>query len=99
MCFIAGALELEGRCPYEHDLLHTYLRTLKKAGGPSLSIDEIWDNYRRHQLHGFLWALTPFKMQGEGAGHGKTPCRNMPGSFDIGVTGEWIVIGITECTR
>lgn len=53
-CFIAGALELVGRRSHERDLLHTYLGTPKKAGGPLLSIDETWDDYRRHQLHGFL---------------------------------------------
>ncbi|KAK7424984.1 hypothetical protein QQZ08_008380 [Neonectria magnoliae] len=38
---------------------------LHADGGPKLAKDDIWDNYRRHTLHGFLWAMTPLKMQPE----------------------------------
>ncbi|TPX07188.1 uncharacterized protein E0L32_010891 [Thyridium curvatum] len=62
--FVAGSLTVEDRRSSERHLLEKYyLPSLHKAGGPQLSIDQIWDDYRRHQLHGFFWAMTGTLMQ------------------------------------
>jgi hypothetical protein len=61
--FIAGALDPQTRRAREHDLVRHYLAALKAAGGPELSFDEAWLDYRRHAFHGFFWAVTPPVMQ------------------------------------
>lgn len=63
--FMGGALSVEDRRSSERDLLSTYLGALRAAGGPSLQLDRdgVWTEYRRHHLHGFLWAVTPPIMQ------------------------------------
>ncbi|KAF9886970.1 hypothetical protein FE257_010711 [Aspergillus nanangensis] len=62
--FISGALDPVDRRTHERDLLRAYLSALHNAGGPALTIDDVWDHYRRHLLHGYFWALTPCEMQG-----------------------------------
>lgn len=61
--FIVGALTVEDRRASEVALFEHYLDTLHAAGGPRLSKEEIWDDYRKHHFHGFAWALTPPMMQ------------------------------------
>jgi Phosphotransferase enzyme family len=56
--FIGGALTVDDRRAHEHDLITHYLNALAAAGGPTLNFDEVWLDYRRHQMHGFLWATT-----------------------------------------
>lgn len=63
--FMGGALTIEDRRGSERELLASYLRALHAAGGPELQLDRdgVWTEYRRHHLHGFLWAVTPPVMQ------------------------------------
>jgi hypothetical protein len=56
--FIGGALAVDDRRSHERHLLKHYLSALAAAGGPEASLDEWWLDYRRHHLHGFLWATT-----------------------------------------
>lgn len=56
--FIGGALTPNDRRIHEQDLLKHYLSAFTAAGGPDISWDEWWLDYRRHHLHGFLWATT-----------------------------------------
>jgi hypothetical protein len=61
--FLGGALSVADRRDHEHGLLEHYRSALAAAGGPTLGCDETWEAYRRHTLHGFLWAMTPPVMQ------------------------------------
>ncbi|KAH7001896.1 kinase-like domain-containing protein [Ilyonectria destructans] len=61
--FLTGALTIEDRRQHEIPLVEGYLEALHAEGGPKLTKDDVWDDYRRHTLHGFLWAATPLKMQ------------------------------------
>jgi hypothetical protein len=56
--FIGGALSVKDRRQHERELLTDYLEALAAAGGPRLDFDTAWLDYRRHQIHGFLWATT-----------------------------------------
>lgn len=47
------------------ELVDGYLDALYAEGGPRLARNDIWDDYRRHSLHGLLWAMTPLKMQSD----------------------------------
>jgi hypothetical protein len=61
--FVTGALSIADRRRHERDLLRHYGDALALHGGPALMEHELWDGYRRHTLHGFLWAVTPPVMQ------------------------------------
>lgn len=61
--FLVGILDIEQRRHNEADLLRHYLSALAGAGGPRLSFDEAWTDYRRHHLHGLMFALCPPEMQ------------------------------------
>jgi hypothetical protein len=61
--WIVGALTIEDRRANEVALFEHYLAALQKAGGPKLEKKAVWDEYRKHHLHGFAWALTPPLMQ------------------------------------
>lgn len=61
--FITGALSVADRRAHEHALLNHYRSALSAAGGPVLDADDCWTAYRRHALHGFVWAATPPIMQ------------------------------------
>ncbi|KAK3314042.1 kinase-like domain-containing protein [Apodospora peruviana] len=61
--FIVGALTVADRRAHEVELFEHYLATLHKAGGPKLEKDAVWEDYRKHHLHGFAWSLTPPMMQ------------------------------------
>ncbi|KAK4446097.1 hypothetical protein QBC34DRAFT_411944 [Podospora aff. communis PSN243] len=61
--FIVGSLTIEDRRASEVELFEHYLAALHKAGGPKFEREAIWDEYRKHHLHGFAWAPTPPTMQ------------------------------------
>ncbi|KAK7957006.1 uncharacterized protein PG986_006228 [Apiospora aurea] len=61
--FIAGALTVRDRREHEVGLVEHYLDTLSELGGPRLRREEVWDEYRGHTMHGFVWALTDPHMQ------------------------------------
>jgi hypothetical protein len=61
--FIVGALTVGDRRTNERSLLAHYRRALGAGGGPGLDAEEQWLGYRRHCLHGLLWAVTPAWMQ------------------------------------
>ncbi|MEQ8515055.1 MAG: phosphotransferase, partial [Chromatocurvus sp.] len=61
--FITGALTIDARRACERELLHAYLEQLAEKGGPRISRESAWHDYRLNQLHGFLWATLPSGMQ------------------------------------
>jgi len=61
--FVGGALEPEDRRAHERSLVDHYRQALAAGGGPVITADEAWSEYRRYTLHGFLWAVTPAVMQ------------------------------------
>lgn len=61
--FIVGSLSIEDRRKNEGELFQHYLDALYKMGGPKFEKEEVWDEYRKHNLHGFAWALTGPMMQ------------------------------------
>lgn len=61
--FLVGALPVEDRREHERGLVQGYLRALSAAGGPELTVDDVWTDYRRHRLHGFVWPLSGPMMQ------------------------------------
>lgn len=61
--FLTGALSVEDRRTSEGELVDTYLEALHAEGGPKLSREDVWDDYRRYAMQGFLWAMTPQAMQ------------------------------------
>ncbi|KAF3768643.1 hypothetical protein M406DRAFT_337038 [Cryphonectria parasitica EP155] len=61
--FITGALAVEDRRRHERELFGYYLEELFRVGGPGLEVDQVWDEYRAHQMHGFAWALAGPMMQ------------------------------------
>jgi hypothetical protein len=60
---ISGALSVEDRRAHERALLAHYRDAVVATGGPIGTADEIWTEYRREHLHGFLWSLTGPRMQ------------------------------------
>lgn len=64
--FLASALDVEDRRIHERTLLDHYRGALHSAGGPALTEDEAWLDYRRHSLHGFAWMCVPTVMQPSG---------------------------------
>ncbi|KAK4149765.1 hypothetical protein C8A00DRAFT_37642 [Chaetomidium leptoderma] len=61
--FVVGTLTVEDRRAHEVELFEHYLGALHTAGGPKLEKEALWDDYRKHHLHGFAWSLTPPMMQ------------------------------------
>jgi len=61
--FIAGSLTVADRRSHERDLLQHYGRQLRERGGPQLQEGAVWDDYRRHQLHGMCWSTLPSTLQ------------------------------------
>ena len=61
--FLTGSLSVEDRRATERALVAEYLRALGSGDGPMLDPDDVWLDYRRYTLHGFLWAITPTVMQ------------------------------------
>jgi len=58
--FLIGALSTDDRRAHEQALLRTYLDA---RGSDAESFNDAWDAYRRHPLHGAMYALTPEQMQ------------------------------------
>lgn len=58
--FLIGALSVEDRRTHERPLLRAYLAG---RGDTAETFDEAWTAYRRHPLHGAVYALTPEQMQ------------------------------------
>lgn len=46
-----------------HDALLTTTVTLWRPRQPHLTDDVVWEEYRRHSLHGFFWMCVPTVMQ------------------------------------
>jgi len=61
--FLVGALDVEDRRAHEVGLLRSYLQALATTGAPAPSFDDAWAAYRRHHLHGLMFALCPPEMQ------------------------------------
>ena len=61
--FLAGSLTVADRRASEVDLLRHYLEALAARGGPSLAFKQAWDDYRRHHMHGMVWATLPPTLQ------------------------------------
>ncbi|KAI1075875.1 kinase-like domain-containing protein [Whalleya microplaca] len=61
--FVTGALGTADRRRHEGELVERYLDELARLGGPRLAREEVWDEYRKHVLHGFVWALPTPQMQ------------------------------------
>lgn len=63
---IIGNLSVADRRAAEKGLLAHYLEALKANGVASPPTrEEAWEAYRRHAMHGFMWAFTPVEMQPE----------------------------------
>ena len=63
---IIGNLTVEDRRAHEKDLLAGYLAALTAEGITKVpERAETWEAYRRHAMHGFMWAFTPVEMQPE----------------------------------
>ena len=60
---IGGSLTISDRRAHERKLFQHYLDALSGYGGPRLTFDTAWLDYRRYQMHGILWATCPESMQ------------------------------------
>jgi hypothetical protein len=61
--FIGGALTVADRRAHEKELVQSYLDSLHKHGGPKLTIEDVWFDYQKQHVHGFVWAMTAPMMQ------------------------------------
>lgn len=61
--FIASALTVEDRRKHERDLIAGYLQALHKRGGPNISLDDAWAEYRVQMLQGMVWIVVTENMQ------------------------------------
>ncbi|KAI3395464.1 hypothetical protein diail_1327 [Diaporthe ilicicola] len=61
--FMTGALTVEERRAHERELFGYYLLELNRVGGPKFEVEDVWDEYRKYQMHGFAWALAGPMMQ------------------------------------
>ncbi|KAL1863968.1 hypothetical protein Daus18300_007933 [Diaporthe australafricana] len=61
--FMTGALTVDERRAHERELFGFYLLELHGAGGPRFEVEDVWDEYRKYQMHGFAWALAGPMMQ------------------------------------
>jgi aminoglycoside phosphotransferase (APT) family kinase protein len=52
--FLIGALDLPDRRACERDLLRHYLARREALGAKMPSVDEVWDDYRRAVIFGFI---------------------------------------------
>lgn len=63
---IIGNLTVADRRRHEKDLLAGYLAALATNGVANPPTrEEAWEAYRRHAMHGFMWAFCPVEMQPE----------------------------------
>lgn len=63
--FLVGNLDIEERRVNETALLTHYLEALRSSGADAPNFDDAWLSYRRHHLHGLMFALCPPEMQPE----------------------------------
>lgn len=70
--FVTGALTVEDRRAAERDLVAHYFDRLVAHGGPRLDAEEAWNDVRRHQLHGLIWAMLPTTMHPTESVHAMT---------------------------
>jgi len=61
--FLVGSLTVADRQREEEALLRHYLDVLAAQGVTAPSFDEAMDSYRKHHLHGVMWAFCPPEMQ------------------------------------
>ncbi|HEX5806337.1 MAG TPA: phosphotransferase [Macromonas sp.] len=61
--FMIGALTVEDRRAHERELFNHYLDRLVAHGAPAQDRSEAWDDYRRHAIHGLMWATLPPQLQ------------------------------------
>lgn len=61
--FVTGVLDVEDRRTHETELLRHYLGVLAATGADAPGFDDAWLSYRRHHLHGLMFALCPPEMQ------------------------------------
>lgn len=61
--FLVGILDIPARREHETSLLRHYLGALAAGGGPVVAFDDAWLAYRRHHLHGLMFALCGPEMQ------------------------------------
>lgn len=52
--FIVGSITIEDRRKAESDLVRHYLEHLHATGGPKISFDEAWTEYRRYVMWGLM---------------------------------------------
>lgn len=63
---IIGNLTVQDRRAHQEELLAGYLEALTAEGITNVpDRAEAWEAYRRHAMHGFMWAFTPIEMQPE----------------------------------
>lgn len=60
--FLVGSLEVEDRRAHERDLISTYAAA-RRAQGDELDDETAFEGYRRHMLHGLMYAFIPDEMQ------------------------------------
>lgn len=61
--FLTGSLTIQDRRENERSLVEQYFKALHEKGGPRLTIDDVWEEYRIQSFHGIAWALAPITMQ------------------------------------
>jgi hypothetical protein len=61
--FLVGSLTVDNRRRHEESLLRHYLEVLAAQGVVAPTFDEAIESYRRHHLHGVMWAFCPPEMQ------------------------------------
>lgn len=63
--FLVSMLTVADRRKHEWELVEGYLKTLAASGGPTISVDdpELRIEYRKAQIPGIGWVLTPYSMQ------------------------------------
>jgi hypothetical protein len=60
--FLVGSLDVNDRRAHEHDLIAAYAQA-RRARGDELGDGDAFDAYRRHMLHGLMYAFIPDEMQ------------------------------------
>jgi hypothetical protein len=60
---ISAGLEVDDRRAWERDLLELYVEELARTGGPSLSFEQAWLQYRQQMFHGYIFWLYTIGVQ------------------------------------
>lgn len=61
--FVTGSLDVAERRKHERDLVFRYFEMLSAAKAVSMTFEDAWLDYKRHQLHGIIWSTLPATMQ------------------------------------